>query len=95
MQFERRGRRLGALFVGAGFHARRFCCDFAERVFGCSLLVGANCVRPPACHSEPIGEESHIGSFYFVLLEILRFAQDDKSQFLAAVAFYPIACTEL
>ena len=94
MQFERRGRRLGALFVGAGFHARRFCCDFAERVFGCSLLVGANCVRPLDCHSEPLGEESRFA--HFILgFEILRFAQDDKSQFLAAVVFYPIACTEL
>ena len=32
--------------------------------------------RPPDCHSEPTGEESHL--VYFVLLEILRFAQDDK-----------------
>ena len=54
---------------------------FAERIFGYSLLVGANCVRPPACHSEPLGEESHIGSFYFVRLEILRFALDDKLEF--------------
>ena len=42
------------------------------------LTVGANCVRPPNCHSEPIGEESRFVYFYFALLEILRFAQDDK-----------------
>ena len=40
--------------------------------------VGANCVRPPNCHSEPLGEESRFVYFYFALLEILRFAQDDK-----------------
>ena len=33
---------------------------------------------PLACHSEPIGEESRFVYFYFALLEILRFAQDDK-----------------
>ena len=38
--------------------------------------VGANCVRPRNCHSEPLGEESRL--VYFVLMEILRFAQDDK-----------------
>ena len=52
---------------------------FAERHLGRSLqFVGANCVRPPACHSEPLGEESRFVYFYFALLEILRFAQDDK-----------------
>ena len=30
------------------------------------------------CHSEPLGEESRFAYFYFVLSEILRFAQDDK-----------------
>ena len=40
--------------------------------------VGANCVRPPNCHSEPLGEESRSARVYFVRLEILRFAQDDK-----------------
>ena len=40
--------------------------------------VGANCVRPRNCHSEPLGEESRFVYFYFALLEILRFAQDDK-----------------
>ena len=40
--------------------------------------VGANCVRPPNCHSEPLGEESRFARVCFVLLEILRFAQDDK-----------------
>ena len=54
LKCERRGRRLGAPFVGA------------------------NCVRPPACHSEPTGEESRFAQVYFALLEILRFAQDDK-----------------
>ena len=33
---------------------------------------------PLACHSEPIGEESRFAQVYFVRLEILRFAQDDK-----------------
>ena len=47
-----------------------------------------NCVRPPDCHSEPLGEESHIGFFYFVLLEILRFAQDDKLGVVRANIFY-------
>ncbi len=36
----------------------------------------------PHCHSEPSGEESRLVYFYFVLLEILRFAQDDKSRFV-------------
>ncbi|MGN0560751.1 MAG: hypothetical protein ACI4K8_06825, partial [Candidatus Fimenecus sp.] len=31
------------------------------------------------CHSEPLGEESRFAYFYFALLAILRFAQDDKS----------------
>ena len=31
------------------------------------------------CHSEPLGEESRFVYFNFVLLAILRFAQDDKS----------------
>ena len=44
--------------------------------------VGANCVRPPAGHSEPTGEESRFTQGYFVLLEILRFAQDDKWGFV-------------
>ena len=44
--------------------------------------VGANCVRPPDCHSEPTGEESRFAQVYFVLLEILRFAQDDKLGFV-------------
>ena len=43
-----------------------------------SLRVVGAIQESPACHAEPLGEESHIGSFYFVLLEILRFAQDDK-----------------
>ena len=47
-----------------------------------SQTVGANCVRPPNCHSEPLGEESRFVLFYFVLLEILRFAQDDKLGFV-------------
>ena len=33
---------------------------------------------PPDCHSEPIGEESRFARVYFLRLEILRFAQDDK-----------------
>ena len=37
---------------------------------------------PLACHSEPIGEESRFVYFYFALLEILRFAQDDKLYFV-------------
>ena len=45
-------------------------------------IVGANCVRPPDCHSEPISEEYRVVYFYFVLLEILRFAQDDKLEFV-------------
>ena len=45
------------------------------------MVVGA-IHESPDCHSEPLGEESHIGSFYFVLLEILRFAQDDKLGFV-------------
>ena len=36
---------------------------------------------PPDCHSEPLGEESRFAQVYFVLLEILRFAQDDKLGF--------------
>ena len=43
-----------------------------------SPTVGANCVRPPNCHSEPLGEESRSARVYFVRLEILRFVQDDK-----------------
>ena len=46
---------------------------------------GENCVRPPDCHSEPISEEYRVVYFYFVLLEILRFTQDDKLGFV-----YPI-----
>ena len=38
--------------------------------------------RLPACHSEPIGEESRLVYFYFVLSAILRFAQDDKLGFV-------------
>ena len=34
--------------------------------------------RLPACHSEPIGEESRLVYLYFVLSAILRFAQEDK-----------------
>ena len=47
--------------------------------------VGANCVRPPNCHSEPLGEESRFVYFYFALLEILRFAQDDKFGFVGVL----------
>ena len=47
-----------------------------------SPTVGANCVRPPNCHSEPLGEESRSARVYFVRLEILRFAQDDKLGFV-------------
>ena len=43
-----------------------------------SLLVGTNFVRPPGCHSEPLGEESRFAHFNFMLFEILRYAQDDK-----------------
>ena len=39
--------------------------------------------RPPACHSEPLGEESRF--VYFALLEILRFAQDDKWGFVVII----------
>ena len=35
--------------------------------------VGANCVRPRNCHSEPLGEGSRFVYFYFALLEILRY----------------------
>ena len=38
--------------------------------------------NPPDCHSEPLGEESRFVLFYFVLLEILRFAQDDNLGFV-------------
>ena len=34
------------------------------------------------CHSEPLGEESRFAYFYFALLAILRFAQDDKLGFV-------------
>ena len=43
-----------------------------------SLRVVGAIHESPACHSEPIGEESRFVYFYFALLEILRFAQDDK-----------------
>ena len=66
--------------------ARRFLYDFAEQHGGYSLLVGANCVRPPNCHSEPTGEESRFA--HFILgFEILRFAQDDKLEYVGANAF--------
>ena len=41
--------------------------------------------RPPVCHSEPLGEESRFAYFYFVLLAILRFAQDDKLGFVGVL----------
>ena len=41
--------------------------------------------NPPVCHSEPIGEESRLVYFYFALLEILRFAQDDKLGFIGMI----------
>ena len=44
-------------------------------------IYGSSRRRPLClhCHSEPLGEESRFAYFYFVLSEILRFAQDDKS----------------
>ena len=46
------------------------------------VMLSRSVKNPIACHAEPIGEESRFVSFYFVLLEILRFAQDDKSGFV-------------
>ena len=57
--------------------ARKFDVVFAERHDRSLRVVGA-IHESPACHSEPLGEESRFVYFYFALLEILRFAQDDK-----------------
>ena len=46
-----------------------------------SLRVVGAIHESPVCHSEPIGEESRFAQVYFVLLGILRFAQDDKLEF--------------
>ena len=50
-----------------------------------SLRVVGAIHESPACHSEPLGEESRFVYFYFALLEILRFAQDDKSGFVGII----------
>ena len=42
------------------------------------VILSRSAKNPPACHSEPTGEESRFAQVYFVRLEILRFAQDDK-----------------
>ena len=47
-----------------------------------SLRVVGAIHESPTCHSEPTGEESRFAQVYFVLLEILRFAQDDKLGFV-------------
>lgn len=46
--------------------------------------------NPPNCHSEPTGEESRFAQVYFVLSEILRFAQDDKFGFVGQT--HSISC---
>ena len=52
-------------------------------MFARSIVILSRSVKnPPDCHSEPLGEESRFVYFYFVLLEILRFAQDDKLGFV-------------
>ena len=53
----------------------------SERSRPFPTVVGA-IHESPACHSEPTGEESRFAQVYFALLEILRFAQDDKLGFV-------------
>ena len=48
--------------------------------------------KSPACHSEPFGEESRFAQVYFVLLEILRFAQDDKLGFVGGNGTGKLKC---
>ncbi len=48
--------------------------------------------RPPDCHSGPIGEESRFAHFYFVLFEILRYAQDDKYKSICYLQHSRTAC---
>ena len=43
------------------------------------VILRRQAKNPPDCHSEPLGEESHLVYFYFALLAILRLAQDDNS----------------
>ena len=47
------------------------------------VLLRHRAKNPPHCHSEPFGEESRFAQVYCVLLEILRFAQDDKFGFVS------------
>ena len=47
---------------------------------------GAHAHLLPACHSEATAEESHFVYFYFVLLAILRFSQDDKLGFVGVLS---------
>ena len=49
------------------------------------VLESGTIQKSRICHSAAFAEESHIGSFYFVLLEILRYAQDDKSVFVGVI----------
>ena len=67
--------------------ARRPAPTTGHRGYGCAITplslrdISPNrgiSPTPTRCHSEPIGEESRVVYFCFVLLEILRFAQDDK-----------------
>ena len=52
-------------------------------MFARSIVILSRSVKnPPDCHSEPLGEEARFVYFYFVLLEILRFAQDDNLGFV-------------
>ena len=53
-----------------------------------SLRVVGAIHESPVCHSEPFGEESRFAQVYFVLLEILRSAQDDKLGVVGANMFY-------
>ena len=49
------------------------------------VLESGTIQKSRICHTEAFAEESHFGSFYFVLLEILRYAQDDKSVFVVII----------
>ncbi len=55
------------------------------------VILRRQAKNPPDCHSEPLGEESHLVYFYFALLAILRFAQDDKLGFVVVGAVDPAA----
>ena len=74
MQYERRGRRLGAPLLGRVIPLTGEMSANADKrvpVFGENPC-------PPDCHSEAVAEESRFTHFIFVLFEILCFVQHDK-----------------